>query len=209
MGTPFYKWTGRDIVDYFRGLDRKKRIRLAAFGGGGAVFLVLIFWPAWVARLGVEARVRELRNGIDFAQSQIRLEPTLGEQKKQYVKFIEETRSELLTEEETQGLIGVLTELAEKSKASLLSTQPQTDTPSLPAPFAGQYMPLSYLLVVEGGYHALATFVSEIENHPKILRVDEFSVTPREESPGVHVSEIRLSAFLVKEGGETHVKTIR
>jgi Tfp pilus assembly protein PilO len=58
-----------------------------------------------------------------------------------------------------------------------------------------QYRKTTYWVTVEGGYYALAKFVSEIESHAKILRVDDFSISPKEETPRVHLGQIHVSAF--------------
>ena len=118
-----------------------------------------------------------------------------------YEAFIKETKDRLFTEKEIQGLLGVLADLAQKSKVVLLSSQPQsTASEEIPSPHDKKYHSLSYVLALEGGYHALSTFVSEVENYPKLIRVDDFSVTPREETPGVHGGELRLSVFQRREG---------
>jgi len=198
---PFYKWTSRELVEYFQGLDRKIKIKLILIGLGIAVFIPFIFWPSWIARFQNEGQIRQLRHQIDSAQAQIRQEPQLLEQKKNYEAFIAETASHLFTQSDIQRLLGILNELGQRTKVKLLSSQPESESGVLkvPEPFNVKYMARSYLISVEGGYHALASFVSEIESYPKILRIEEFSITPNEETPESHTAEIRLSAFLERE----------
>lgn len=193
--------SGQELLGYFRGLDRKSRIRLGFAFLGGLFFFGFIFWPAWIVRPQIQSQTQALRNAVFSAEAQIRQEPKLLEEKKRLEAFIRETHHRLLTENDTQQLTGILTEMSERSRMVLLSSQPQTETQAIPAPFNQRYAVLSFVLAVEGGYHALASFISEVENHPKTLRVDEFSTTPREESPGILVGEIRLSAFFKKEEG--------
>ena len=193
--------SGRELLNYLQGLDRKTQIRLGLALSGGVVFFLFIFGPAWVVRPQIQNQVRMLQNAVTSAQTQIRQESKLHEEKKQFEAFVQEAHSRLLTENDTQRLIGILTEMSERSKTVLLSSQPQTEAQPIPPPFNQQYAVLSYVLAVEGGYHALATFISEIENYSKMLRVDEFSVMPHEETPGVLTVEIRLSSFFKREGG--------
>lgn len=207
MNKPLHQWTVQEALDYLHRLDRKKKLRLLSGLGGGLLFLILIFWPAWIARPQIQGRIQLLRNQIEEAQAQVRLEPKLLEEQKRYETLIEKTQARLLTESESQGLLGILTEIGKKSRVTLLASQPQSETQKVPAPFAEKYVAYSYLITVEGGYHALATFVSEIENHAKLLRVDEFSVMPQEETPLIHLGEIRLSIFLMQgEEGEPNLK---
>ena len=192
--------SGKEILKYFRQLDRKSQIRLGATSGLGIFFVFFIAWPAWVVRPQVESQIRGLRENLTLAESKIRLEPKILEEQRQYETFIQNAWGHLLTENEAQGLIGILNELGEKADVKLLSTQPQTDLPAVPDVFKGKYVATSYVLAVEGGFHALASFVSEIENYSKILRVDELSISPREEETGSLVGEVRVTAFLLKQG---------
>lgn len=195
----FSKWTRQDLEQYLHRLDRKAKIKLFVNLLVGLISIPFIIWPAWVLLPQNQALISDLHGKMASAQTQIALEPKLFEEEKGHVAFIQETDSRLFTEIEVQRLLGVLTEVGQKSGVSLLSSQPQSETQKIPAPFDQKYRAVSYLLTVEGGYHALASFVSEIENYPKILHVDEFSVTPQEEMPTVHIGEIRFSAFLIQE----------
>lgn len=168
-------------------------------GAGGILLLVLFAWPAWMVRPQITQQIKGLRSNLTLAESKIKLEPKMKEEQQQCDLYIQEAEKRFLTESESQSLIGILTELGEKAGVTLLSTQPQTDVPAIPDPFKEKYIPVSYLLAAEGGFHAFAAFISDIENHAKILRVEEFSVTPREEKPTTLVGEIRLTAFLLKD----------
>ncbi len=190
-----------DFQAYWRGLGRRDRIRLSLFAVCLVVFIPFVVWPAWILRPYHQIQMKELSARVNSAKAQIQQEPKLLAEQIAYDSLIKETQARLFTEKEIQGLLGVLADLAQKSKVVLLSSQPQTTaSEEIPAPYGKKYHSLSYLLALEGGYHALSTFVSEVENHPKLIRVDDFSVTPREETPGVHVAELRLSVFQKREG---------
>lgn len=193
--------SGQEFLGYLRSLDRRSQLRLGLAVAGGLLFFLFVFWPAWITRPQIQNRIQVLQNAVLAAQAQIRQEPKLLEEQKELEAFIQAAHRGLLTENDTQGLTGILTEMSEKSHMALLSSQPQTEIQAIPAPFDQKYAVLSFMLAVEGGYHALAGFISEVENYPKTLRVNEFSALPREEKPGVLVGEIRLSAFFKREGG--------
>lgn len=191
----------QELLSYLRGLDRKSQIRISLGLSGSVIFLIFIFWPAWVGRLQIQNQIQGLRNAVASAEGRIRQEPKLLEEKKRLEGLVQEAHSHLLTESDTQRLIGILTGMSERSKTLLLASQPQPESQPIPAPWDQKYAVLSYVLAVEGNYHALAAFVSEIENYEKTLRVDEFSAASREEKPGILVGEIRLSSFFKREGG--------
>ena len=188
---------------YLRKLDKKSRNRLLLILLGGLLFFFFIFWPAWFKRPFLQSQIQTFRHRIQIAQTKIAQEAQLKEEKKGHEAFVESVQSRLLREGEGEGIVGILAGIAEKSQVSLLSTEPQDQddqgAEKIPAPFDIKYRRISYLLTVEGGYHQLATLVSRIENHSKIFRVSEFSISPREETPRIHLGQILVSAFALKE----------
>jgi Tfp pilus assembly protein PilO len=201
---PITKWTSQEVLMYLQKLDRESWIRLLLALLGCLLFFFFIFWPAWLKRPFLQGRIQMLRGQIQVAQAKIAQEPQLEVERKEHEAFVESVQDRLLREREGEGIVGILAGLAEKSQVALLSTEPQEQddrgAEKIPAPFDSKYRRISYLLTVEGGYHQLATLVSNIENHSKIFRVAEFSVTPREETPSVHLGQILVSAFALKEG---------
>lgn len=192
VGKPFYQWTSQEVVDYFRKLDRKSQMRILGYGGGGILAFFFIFIPAWWSRPPLLNQVAAVRSQIQLGQAQVGQEAKLVEERKSYEAFVKETESKLLSRNEQERLLGILAELSKKAGVTLVSTQPKDLAEKIPAPFDKKYRFVSYQLTVEGGYHALAAFVSEIENYPKLLRVVEFSVTPQEKNPRVHLSQIQI-----------------
>ncbi|MBI4115826.1 MAG: type 4a pilus biogenesis protein PilO [Candidatus Omnitrophica bacterium] len=195
-------FTVKDIVARFRKLDRKTKIRLLAICGGALLSIPFIFWPAWVGRIQLQGKITILRSQIELAKKQIAQEPKLLEEKKGYEITIKEVNSKLHTEKETHELLGFLDNLTEKTEVSILSSSPKENEIKLAEPFNERYGTVSYSLNLEGGYHQLGSFVSEIENNSKILRVNELSILPREEIPATHMIQMEIAAFYQKEQGK-------
>lgn len=200
MDKPFYKLTPREMKDYFQRFDAKQKRKILMFIGAGLVLIPFVIWPAWIVRWQNQAKIKSLDGQIKSAEIQIQLEPKLLAEETHYESFIEEAHARLFTDTELQRLLGILNELAQRSKVTILSSQPQAnETFSIPEPYQKKYGARSYMIAVEGGYHALATFVSEIENYTKPIRVDQFSITIREETPENHLGEVLLSVFIGKD----------
>ncbi len=187
-----------EVLNYLKKLDKKSRIKLGAGAAGVLLFFFVVFWPAWVLRPSIKGKIQNLRSSLIAAESKIHLEPKMIKEKKEYEAFLQNAASRFFTESEAQGLIGILTEIGEKNDVKLLSTQPEKDNGSFPEAYREKYIPLAYLVAVEGGFHSLGSFVSDIENYSKFLRVDELAVTPQEEVPHQLVGEIRVTGFLLK-----------
>lgn len=201
QGKPLHQWTRADISAYVSGLDRKTRLRFLALGVGLFVFIPFVGWPAWVLRPLKQMQMKELSEKMVSAKIQIQQEPKMRAEQIAYETLVKETGARLFTEKEAEGLLGILADKAQKSKVVLLSSQPQSAShQEIPPPFDKKYQTFSYLLVLEGGFHSLASFVSEVESFPKVIRVDDFSVSPREETPAVLSGELKISVFQRREG---------
>ena len=200
----FSRQSPKEILDYFGRLDRKSRLRLLSLIGGTVLFFFLIFCPAWFVRPHLQTQIRQFRNQIHLAQSRISQEPKLLEEKREHEAFVKDAQSRLFDEREGDRLVGILARMAEESQVALLSTEPQgreeAGNGKFPPPFDKKYRGFSYLITVEANYHQLATFVSQIENYSKILRITELSIVPKEETPKIHLGQILVSAFATQGG---------
>lgn len=188
-----------DVLNHLQKLDKKERIKLGGAVMLGLLFIIFIFWPAWVLRPSVKGKIQGLKSSLAAAESKIRLEPKMLEEKKSHEAFLQNSISRFFTGPETQGLASVLTEMGEKNGVKLLSTQSEKDAGNIPGDYRDKYSALTYLVAVEGGFHSLGSFMSDIENYKKFLRVDELSVTPQEDAPKQLVGEIRVTGFLLKQ----------
>lgn len=170
---------------------------------GLLVLVIFVIWPAWIQRPMLVGRMDSLRSQIQTAQNQVNLEAQLMKEKKEYEDEIQKTQARLFTHGELQGILSILSEIAEKAHVVLLSSQPEEEKNNrIPALNADRYESAAFIITVEGSYHALATFVSELENYKKLLRIEELIISPQEEKPTVHLSEIKISSFSSKGHGK-------
>lgn len=200
---PFYKWTSKEIVENFKSLDQKTKIRLGVISAGSLFFLVLIAWPAWIVRPQLRSQIGALRIQNQLAQTTIQQEPKILEERKLHEAVVTQTVPRLLKEGEGEQVVGILAGIAEKSQVTLVSVEPESEESDakakFPPPFDTKYRRFSYWVTVEGGYHSLAAFVSEIENHPKILRIAELSIASKEETPRTHLGRVLVAAFALRK----------
>ena len=101
---------------------------------------------------------------------------------------------------ESSLLLGVISKMAEESKASVIASKPTEYAEKFPLPFNDQYEGNSYDFSLEGGYHDLGTFISKIESNDKLLRVQSFSIRPQEDGAEKHLADVNLSAVSFKKG---------
>ena len=194
-----HSWSSQEFLSFLQGLDRRQKLKILLSGAGAILALVFFIWPAWIVRPQIQTRVNALKSQIALAENQLRFEPSLIEEHQQYEKRVQQIREKMFSLEETEGLLSILAEMAKRNQVSLISSQPEENTGAeLPTPYKEKYRTYSYKMSLQGGYHALASFVNDIENYPKILRVDELSILGQDENPTIHLVEIRISAFVFR-----------
>ena len=198
----------QENLDYLLKLDRKTQIKLGLVVVAVLFVIVFVIWPAWVSRYYVNGEIQSLQYKIQSAKAKIAQEPALIEEGKRHSEFIESIKLKLLKGEEKEGMVGILSGIAEKNMVTLLRAEPQEEERSAPQKsmpsFETKYRKVSYLATLEGNYHELAGFVSGIENHAKILRVGQLSIAPKEETPRIHLGQVLVSGFGLR--GETEGK---
>lgn len=197
---PWTQWSGREFLQYLRSFDQRQQRRYLLYVLGGVLLALFVVFPAWCQRPQVLTQISALRSQIVQGEVQIKNHPKLIEERQLYESFIKDVRSRLFRPDEREGLLGILAGMAKKSGLSLTSTETgESQTPK--EPLAGKYPTATYTITLEGGYHALADFVSEIENYPKSLVISRLSVTSRAESPGGLLGQLTVSAILSGEEG--------
>ena len=197
---PLNQWTPSDITDLLKRVDKKTWIKI---GIGAAVFLVLFFLvisPAWFQRLQVRSQIAVVKGQIITVENLSRKKPEWLRDQADFKKFIDDVKGRIFLPGETSLLLGAIAKLADESKVNIIASRPKDFLEKLPPPFDEQYEGNLYDFTVEGGYHALGTFISKIEANPKVLRIQLCHVNPREASPDSHVASISLSAMSFKKG---------
>lgn len=197
---PWTQWSGRDLLMYFRGFDRRQQRKYLVCALGGLLLTVFVVFPAWFQRPQIQNQIAVLRAQIAQGEAQIKNHPKLIEERRLCENFIQDIRSRLFGPDEREGLLGVLAGMAKKSGLSLTSTETGESKISK-EPFAGEYPMVTYTVSFEGGFSPLADFVSEIENYSKPLVISRLSITSRAEQPGSLLGQLTVSAVLSREGG--------
>jgi hypothetical protein len=196
---PLNQMTSADILDMVKKIDKKTWIKIGIGAGAAAVVIIFIVWPAWISRIGVRQQVRDLKGQITQTQSLLLRQPQLLKDKEKFLKFSQEVKGRMFEPGETSLLLGVVSKMAQESQVSIVSSAPKPFQGKFPPPFDTQYEASAYDFTVEGGYHQLGEFASKIENHPKVLRVQSFHITPQEKTADRHLASVSLTAVASKK----------
>lgn len=197
---PISQWNRLDIIDFFKKVDKKNQVKLAALAGMVMIVFVLIIWPAWVIRLQVRSQIKNVKAKIQTIET-LRLKKSEWiHHKTDFGLYVQGVKQKLYISGESSLLLGEISKLAKESAISIIASRPQDAPVKFPEPYNQRYEARYYDFVVEGAYHELGTFTSRIESYPKLLRIQKFQITPRDDKPTSHLVEIRLAVISVKNG---------
>jgi len=197
---PFTQWTGADFLMVLKSLDKKTWIQVVSGGLIAAVLGYFIIYPAWFKRAGMKSLIAVTEGQIIKLQTLKRNERGWRDDKEKYLQYIHDVKQRLYLPGETALLLGKISKIAEQTGVSIVSSMPQ-DVASVqfPKPFDEKFKPELYDFVVEGGYHQLGQFISQIESSPKILRVENFRLSPLDDYRDRHMAKFTLSAVSLTE----------
>ncbi len=197
---PLNQYTTAEILEMLKKVDKKTWIKI---GAGATIFFAVAYLfiiPAWIKRLEVKAKIKDLENKMQITQNLLRKQPILLKDKEKFLGLANEVKGRLYQPGEASLLLGLVSKFAEESKVSVVASTPKPFDGKFPPPFDAQYEASLYDFTVEGGYHDLATFISRIESHTKVLRVQRYNLRPQEDKPLTHLADVSLSAVSVKKG---------
>ena len=196
---PLNQWTPADLIALVKGIDRETGIKI---GIGAGIFLFifwLIIWPAWFKRVSIHTEIRNTQAKIAQLELLEKKQPEWLRNQADYSSFIQATKERIYLSGETELLLGEISKLAKDSGVSIIASRPQQSSAKFPPPFDQRYEASDYYITVEGSFHSLGKFISRIESYPKLLRVQTFSILPRDDSPESHIADIRISVHAMKQ----------
>lgn len=197
---PLNQMTSADVLNFIKGIDKKTWVKIAACSVGGILVFMFLVWPAWISRLEVRGRVKDLKQQVTTTQNLLLRKPQLIQDKEKFFKFSQEVKGRMFEPGEASLLLGIVSKMAQETKVSIVSSTPKKFEEKFPAPFDTQYDASAYDFNVEGAYHELGEFVSKLESYNKVLRVQSFHLTPQEKASDKHVAALTLTAVAAKQG---------
>ena len=196
---PLNQITKEDVLNFIKSIDKKTWIKIGIIAVAAVIVFTFVFLPAWITRLEIRKKLKDLENQKAITQNLLLKQPELIKNKENFYKFSVEVKNKLYQPEETSLLLGVISKLAQDSKVSIVASNPRKFEGKFPPPFDTQYEANAYDFTVEGGFHNLADFVSKIENNPKVLRIQTFLVLPQDKNYEKHTASLSLTVVSTKK----------
>jgi hypothetical protein len=198
---PINEWTVSDILSYLKSVDKKTWIMIGVATFVTLLFGLLVFGPAWIARPKVIREIQLLKGRIVTVETLKRKKSEMLQNQEHYESLIKGVKERLFKPGETAFLLGMISKLAEESKVSIVASKPMEYDGKFPAPFNTRYAGSLFEFSLEGDYHSLGNFVSRIESHEKVLRIQSFSMTAFQSgNRGLIRANLTLSAVSLQQG---------
>ncbi|HTL48743.1 MAG TPA: type 4a pilus biogenesis protein PilO [Verrucomicrobiae bacterium] len=196
---PLNQMTPQDFLVLAKSIDKKTWTMIGAGAAGALLLTYFLVWPAWIKRPMVKTQIAAVQGQIIQLQTLRRKKTVWTQEKEASEKFIKDVKGRLYFPGETSLLLGKIARLADESQIKIVSSSPQEVKTDFPKPFDAKYKADYFDFTVEGGYHQIADFISRVESYDKILRVEDFTITPEEDTPEKHMVHLTLSAVSLQE----------
>lgn len=192
---PLNTWSFLEGITFIKSVDKKKWMIVLSSVAAFVLVIILLVIPAWISRpllrreiQSTEAQVRQV-----YALSQ--KQQVWKEDQRIFGSLIEETQKRFFSEESLGVLLGQISKMANESHVDVLTSKPLTEKAAFAAPYNSKYQPSGYELTVQGGYHDLGAFVSRIETHERLLRIQSIEIMPEKKTPDRHIATLKIWAI--------------
>lgn len=177
--------------------DRKLVMRRVGITLAFLVFTFGILLPLTLKVNELQRKQKELKAAVMSAEGKISRMPELKNQRTAYQKEIADIREGLFQVRELDQLLGDLSKVAIKVNVRIVASKPIESRLELPSPFNQQFLPATFELVIEGGYHEVGMFLNEIERMPKWLLIREVNMQSGRGGSGSELQcTFQVSAFV-------------
>ncbi len=157
----------------------------------GLVFFTLVFWVEVKAVLGDKARIlRDLEDEqIDLNEQLISAQILANKLDRVYSLFernLALSERDSLAEDASMPFMSDLTQIMEDLDITLISIKPKTRDD------LGDHIVSPYDLVINCSFHQLGKFMTEVERSPRLVSVEEFTISNGVERLKSNVNEAKL-----------------
>jgi Tfp pilus assembly protein PilO len=185
-----------DGIAFLKNVDKKVWVVGSLCAIGFLLVVVFLVIPAWIERPMLRRDIQSMETQIRQVNDLNKKRPEWEENQKVFGSLIESTRSRVFTVEEMDMLLGSASKMASESRVEVLASKPLIEKIAFAAPYHLIYQPRGYEFTVQGGYHDLGNFVSRIESHTKLLRIQSLEIVPDKKTPERQIAVLKLWAIL-------------
>jgi Tfp pilus assembly protein PilO len=193
---PLNQWTFPEIVESVKRVDKKTWMTIGPAAVVSLLVLVFFVVPAWIERPLIRRDMENMEKQIFQVNGLSQKRRLWEENQRAFGDLIQETQTRLFTSEDLGVLLGQISKMGSESRVEVVASKPVVEKNLFAAPYHLRYQPSGYAFTLQGGYHDLASLVSKIESHEKLLRICGLQIIPSDNTTGRHISELKLWAIL-------------
>ena len=185
-----------DGIAFLKNVDKKVWVVGFLCTIGFLLVVVFLVIPAWIERPMLRRDIQSMETQIRQVNDLNKKRPEWEENQKVFGSLIENTRARVFTDEEMDMLLGSTSKMASESRVEVLASKPLTEKIAFAAPYHLIFQPRGYEFTVQGGYHDLGNFMSRIESHTKLLRIQSLEIVPDKKMSERQIAVLKLWAIL-------------
>lgn len=158
-------------------------------------FIGLCLVPAMKSRKRLSEKLTQLENNLIRSKKKINNAAALEQEKEKLEAFVGLYINKMIEESDKTRIMGDISDIAKQCDVTIVSVRPTSYEYAYPEDFLQYFVPLTYELKLESGYHEFGTFVNILENYDIIIKVEKFSIQPSPESKKQHDITLFVSTF--------------
>jgi len=193
---PINQQTIIELIGLLKGVDKKTWVTVLSSAVGCLLLIVFVVFPAWIERPMLRKDIQSMENQIRQVQTLSQKRAGWEKDQKEFGSLIEKTQARVFTADDMGVFLGQVSKMASETRTEVQTSNPLNEKAVFVEPYNLKYQPSGYEFTVEGGYHDLGNFVSHLENHGKLLRIQSIKIVPSEKTPGRNIAELKLWAIL-------------
>lgn len=178
--------------------DKKSVIQQGIMILGVLVLLFVVLIPLSARNHFLKVKIREATREIATAEIKIKRAPEFKHQLELYGKQMEAIENRFFQIRDLDQLLGDLSKLAANDNVVITGSKPLSDqAKALPEPYQKKYFPVSYELILAGGYHDFGKFINDVEQFEKLILIREISIQQNAAKQGRKLqATVQVTAFV-------------
>ncbi|GEM_PF-3440601 len=186
------------MIKELQGFDRKMIQRHLVPAGVALGIGLCLTLPSYFGVVSTAARLKGIQDSTVAALRNVALLPAFEEEQARLEKEINQTRQALFTDDEVGDFIADISEVARNFEVQITSSRPNRLADYIKPEFQKSYEAFEFEIDLESGFDGLVKLLATLYQKPKIFKIQELSVTGRENQTDTNKVSLSLTVISAK-----------
>lgn len=159
-----------------------------------ALFLIFLL-PTFVHYKRLTGAVHKVQSDIDFSKLKIAQINQLHINKQNFLDEIQSLEKRMLSDDEVTGIVGRLSELCKEQDLKLIGSRPLANPLGFKVDPNAMFIPHFFEIHLEGGYHKLGIFLSELRNYHRLVQLNYLEIEPNKDNEAEHSILVKVAVY--------------